>query len=287
MKFTIGGVPEHFNYPIKKAIKDGAFSNIGIDFQWEDIAEGTGAMCKKLRDGSLDMAIVLTEGIFKDIIDGNPAKIVQKYVKSPLIWGVHAASKSKFQYPHELSNARFAISRKGSGSHIMAHVNAKNRGYEINENQFVVVNNFDGAIKAFENDEADIILWEKYTTQPYLDSGQLRRIGECVTPWPCFVIAVNQKILQKHPNKIWNILWVIRKACRIFMHQDDAPQIIAKEYGLKLPDANNWYHQTEWEQDIYISQKMLLNVGNTLVHAGVLDSFGNLEDLCWNRTVFY
>ena len=287
MKFSIGGVPEHFNFPIKKAIEEGAFSNIGIDLDWSDIPEGTGAMCRKLRDGSLDIAIVLTEGIVKDIMDGNPSKIVQKYVKSPLIWGVHTPVESKYQYPDQLQDARFAISRKGSGSHIMAHVNANNRGYSISEDQFVVVNNFDGAMEAFDKGDADVILWEKFTTQPYVDQGKLRRIGECVTPWPCFVIAVNRKILQKHPNKIWNLLWVIRKTCRIFMHQEDAPEIIARVYGLKEHDARNWFHQTEWEQDIYISQKMLLNVGNTLLRAGVIDEIGDLEDLCWNRTVYY
>lgn len=287
MRFSIGGVPEHFNYPIKNAIADGAFSNIGIDLDWSDVPEGTGAMCRQLRTGDLDIAIVLTEGIFKDILAGNPAKIVQKYVKSPLIWGIHTPADSSFKSPEQLHNARFAISRKGSGSHIMAHVNANNASYQIDEEQFVIVNNFDGAIDAFKQNEADVILWEKYTTQPYVDQGILSRIGECITPWPCFVIAVNSSVLQRHPNKIWNILWVIRKACRIFMHDSQAPEIIAKEYGLKPNDARNWFHQTEWEQDIYISQKMLLNVGNTLIRAGVIDSFGNVEDLCWNRSVLY
>jgi sulfonate transport system substrate-binding protein len=249
MNFKIGGVPEHFNYPIKNAIREGAFSNIGIDLQWSDIPEGTGSMCKKLRNGELDIAIVLTEGIVRDILDGNPSKIVQKYVKSPLIWGIHTPVNSSIQYPDQLSSARIAISRKGSGSHIMAHVNANDQGFKIDESQFVIVDNFDGSLKAFEEDRADVILWEKYTTQPFVDAGTLRRIGECVTPWPCFVIAVNQKVLQKHPNMIWNLLWVIRKECRIFMHDDNAPDIIAEQYGLKLNDATNCYHQTEWEQD--------------------------------------
>lgn len=287
MKFNIGGVPEHFNYPIKKAIEEGAFSNIGIDLVWNDVPQGTGAMCKGLRDGTYDIAIVLTEGIVKDILAGNPSRIVQKYVKSPLIWGVHTPPNSKYQYPDQLSDARFAISRKGSGSHIMAHVNANNRGYSLTDDQFVVVDDFNGALQAFEDDRADVILWEKFTTQPFVDEGKLRRIGECVTPWPCFVIAVNNKILQKHPNKIWNLLWVIRKACRIFMHDENAAEQIAKVYGLKPHDASTWYHQTEWEQDIYISHKMLLNVANTLVRSGVIDYSEGIEDVCWNRSVFY
>ena len=33
-----------------------------------------------------DIAVILTEGIIKDIAAGNPSKIVQVYVQSPLIW---------------------------------------------------------------------------------------------------------------------------------------------------------------------------------------------------------
>ena len=39
-------------------------------------------MCQMLRDGEADMAVILTEGIVKDIVAGNPSKIVQIYVQS-------------------------------------------------------------------------------------------------------------------------------------------------------------------------------------------------------------
>jgi hypothetical protein len=42
-----------------------------------------------LRDGETDIAVILTEGIVKDIA-GNQVK-VQVYVESPLIWGIHVA----------------------------------------------------------------------------------------------------------------------------------------------------------------------------------------------------
>jgi hypothetical protein len=40
-------------------------------------------MCQMLRDGETDIAVILTEGIVKDIVAGNPSKIVQVYVESP------------------------------------------------------------------------------------------------------------------------------------------------------------------------------------------------------------
>jgi hypothetical protein len=56
------------------------------------VPEGTGKMCQMLRDGETDIAVILTEGIVKDITAGNPSKIVQVYVDSPLIWGIHVAA---------------------------------------------------------------------------------------------------------------------------------------------------------------------------------------------------
>jgi TRAP-type uncharacterized transport system substrate-binding protein len=52
----------------------------------------------------------------KDIVAGNPSKIVQVYVESPLIWGIHVAN-SKYKTVSDLEDTKVAISRQGSGSH--------------------------------------------------------------------------------------------------------------------------------------------------------------------------
>jgi ABC-type nitrate/sulfonate/bicarbonate transport system substrate-binding protein len=287
MQIRIGGVPEHFNYPWHQAMKDGSFANIGIDVDWEDVAGGTGAMTSKLRNDELDIAVVLTEGIVADIINGNPSMIVQKLVNSPLIWGVHTAADSSITGETLFEEMRFAISRKGSGSHLMAHVEAKNRGVALNEDRFVEVGNFDGAMEALEAGKADALLWEKFTTKPFVDNGRLRRVSETVTPWPCFMIAVRQEMLIKHPNMVWNLLWVIRKQCRHFMNNNSAEGIIANKYGLKLEDARSWFNQTEWEQDVFISKKMMNNVVNTLFDVGIIDQKMSADELCWNRSMVY
>ena len=92
----IGGVPEHFNLAWYLALKNREFKDVGINLRWKDFYGGTGAMNKALREGEIDMAVILTEGVIKDIIDGNPTKIVQTFVKSPLIWGIHVAHQSNY-----------------------------------------------------------------------------------------------------------------------------------------------------------------------------------------------
>ena len=94
----IAGVPEHFNLPWHLSIENGDFEKENIDLKWTDVPEGTGKMCQMLREGETDIAVILTEGIVKDIVAGNPSKIVQVYVESPLIWGIHVASNSDFKF---------------------------------------------------------------------------------------------------------------------------------------------------------------------------------------------
>jgi ABC-type nitrate/sulfonate/bicarbonate transport system substrate-binding protein len=144
----IVGVPEHFNLPWHLCLGNGEFEKENIDLHWTDVPEGTGKMCQMLRDGSTDIAVILTEGIIKDIVNENPSKIVQVYVESPLIWGIHVAANSTFQNLADLENSKAAISRLGSGSQLMAYVNAKNQGWNSNQLQFEIVNTIEGAVTA-------------------------------------------------------------------------------------------------------------------------------------------
>jgi hypothetical protein len=68
------------------------FENQNIDLEWTDVPEGTGKMCQMLTWRN-DIAVILTEGIVK-IIAAGASKIVQVYVESPLIWGIHVAANS-------------------------------------------------------------------------------------------------------------------------------------------------------------------------------------------------
>lgn len=74
---TIASVPEHFNFPWHLCMENGEFELEDIVLKWIDVKEGTGKQCQMLRNGETDIAVLLTEGIVKDIIAGNPSKIVQ------------------------------------------------------------------------------------------------------------------------------------------------------------------------------------------------------------------
>ena len=174
----LGGVPEHFNLPWHLAMESGA-----IQIEWHDQPGGTGAMVAGLADGSLDVIIALTEGVVAAIDTGREAVIVGVYVSSPLQWGVHVGADRGFATEADLDGQRIAISRYGSGSHLMAYVQAAAHGWQIEPDQFVVVGGIDGAEAALPAGDADQFLWDRFMTQPLVDRGVFARVGVVPTPW--------------------------------------------------------------------------------------------------------
>ena len=269
-KVNIIGVPEHFNLPWHLAIEEGAFEERGIDLQWTDIPEGTGRMCQMLENGETDLAIILTEGLVKSITEGNPAKIVQEYIASPLLWGIHVGPKSKYERFADLKTTKAAISRFGSGSHLMAYVNAQNEGWDTGKLQFEVINNLDGAVEALNNGTADYFMWEHFTTKPLVDSGIFRRLGDCPTPWPCFVIAATDKFIKGNSSVLKHILEVINLYTTEFKQIPSIDRTLANRYGQKLEDIQEWLSLTRWSQS-QIDSQTLEKVQETLIDLKLID----------------
>ena len=274
----IAGVPEHFNLPWHLCLENGEFEEAGIDLQWTDVPEGTGKMCQMLRDGETDIAVILTEGIVKDITAGNLSKIVQIYVESPLIWGIHVDAKSNYTSLSDLENTKVAISRLGSGSHLMAFVNAQNQGWKTNDLQFEIVNTIDGAVEALSNGTADYFMWEKFMTKPLVDNGTFRKIAECPTPWPCFVIAVRNEILEKHSQTIELILEIINTTTSEFKDIPSINRTLASRYSQKTEDIDAWLAQTHWSQK-NITIETLNKVQNQLFGLHLIDKKGTFAEI--------
>ncbi|MFY7739265.1 MAG: substrate-binding domain-containing protein [Flavobacterium sp.] len=274
----IAGVPEHFNLPWHLCIENGAFEDVGIDLQWTDVPEGTGKMCQMLRDGETDIAVILSEGIVKDINAGNPSKIVQVYVESPLIWGIHVDAKSKYETLSDLEHGKVAISRLGSGSQLMAYVNANNQGWNTDNLEFEIVNTIDGAVESLSKGTSDYFMWEKFMTKPLVDKGIFRKVTDCPTPWPCFVIAVREEILKKHPNTIAQILEIINITTQEFKEIPSIDRTLATKYHQKIEDIQEWLRLTEWSQKP-LSEKMLNKIQNQLFDLKIIEKKGTFAEL--------
>ena len=278
----VGGVPEHFNYPWYITLKNKEYTKQNINLRWKDFPGGTGDMCAALRAGTLDIAIVLTEGIIKDIAAGNPSKIVQTYVKSPLIWGIHVEKSSKFKKMEDLEHAKIAISRFGSGSHLMAIVNAYNQNWDVSKLQFVEIGNLLGGIDALKNGTADYFMWEHFTTKPLVDEGVFRRIADCPTTWPCFVIAVRDEVLANNLEDVKKVLNIINTETLIFKQKKEIAAILATRYQQKIEDIKEWLKITEWNAGKPITQNLIARIQNKMISLNVLDEKKNANEFIKN-----
>ena len=248
IEIKVGGVPEHFNLPWHLCIDEGTFKKNGLDLSWRDFPDGTGAMCKALRNKEIDVSVILTEGIVKDIIAGNETVIVQEYIASPLIWGIHVAANSSFEKPDDLKDAKVAISRYGSGSHLMAYVNAKNMGWDPAKLEFEVVGNVDGAIEALQSGKAGYFMWEHFTTKPLVDKRIFRRIADCPTPWSCFVVAVRKEFMENQPAGVLTMLKTLNGVTKKIKDVPAIEKVLAQKYDQKQEDIEQWLELTTWSQ---------------------------------------
>lgn len=233
-------------------------------------------MCRMLEAGDLDCAVVLTEGFIQHVHQGGKIKLVQQFVKSPLIWGVHARPGEQ----PDLNTARIAVSRFGSGSHIMAYVHADNHSAKLNPNQFVVVGNIDGAIEAFTRGEVDLLLWEQFMTQPYVDDGLVERVDQCISPWPCFVLACHPSMGVKRMDNMKHLSEAILVTAAEVMREEESIERIAAMYKLSEEQTAKWFHQTEWQVSPWVSTHMLNNVQHTLKTLGLIEEVRDPKLFC-------
>ncbi|TNF45894.1 MAG: ABC transporter substrate-binding protein [Bacteroidetes bacterium] len=280
----IGGVPEHFNLPWRLAIEEGRFREIGLDLHWSDMGGGTGQMIRGLETGSLDIAVLLTEGITKAILEGLDAKIIQVYVTTPLHWGIHVPANSSIKKVDELKDKTFAISREGSGSHLMTFVKASQEGWETANLRFNVVGDIYGGLWALENNEAQGFLWEKYTTFPFTEQGKCKYIDEVVTPWPCFVIAVRNEVLEKHGDLLKRMCEIVNKKALEVKKDEDSVEVISWRYNLRSGQVENWLIETDWNYD---GIEYPLAFDKVIRYLTKLDLLKEEDADMWQKKLFY
>jgi sulfonate transport system substrate-binding protein len=242
----IGGVPEHFNLPWRLAIEEGRLREAGLDLHWSDMSGGTGQMIRGLENGSIDIAVLLTEGITKAILQGLDVRILQVYVVSPLAWGIHVPFKSGIREESDLEHQTFAISREGSGSHLMAYVMADRQHWDLDSLKFNVIGDIYGGLWALEHNEAQAFLWEKYTTFPFTEQQKCRRIGDVVTPWPCFVVAVRREVAEQHEALLRKMCAIVNTKALEIKNGNDSAEVISWRYNLRQDQVAQWLLETDW-----------------------------------------
>ncbi len=267
----VGGVPEHFNLPWRLALEAGAFEAAGVPVRYTDYPGGTGAMAQALAEGELDLALMLTEGATLDILRGGDHRLVKVWVSSPLVWGIHVPAGSGIRGTAGLAGGRIAISRHGSGSHLIAVVDAQARGRDPESLEFVVVNDLEGARAALAEGRAEVFLWERHMTQPLVDAGEFRRVGERVVPWPAFVASVRTRVIGRRGEEVRSVLDIASRWARRLKRRAGAAQEISERYGLEKASARSWLETVHWPAGYRRPTSALARVHAALRSQGALD----------------
>ena len=151
----------------------------------------------------------------------------------------------------------------------MAIVDASLRGWSTEDLQFVPVHSLDGAREAFSADEADAFFWEKYTSNPFVESGEFRRIGERETPWPAFVVCVRKDCLDQYRQPVKRVLEIVNSVCDRLMHSDRASELISQRYGIQQGVVEEWFGLTRWDTGFESPLDQIQTVRNYLEQLGL------------------
>ena len=264
----VGGVPEHFNHPWKLA----NFAAHGVEVEWIVQKCGTGAMIAELEAGNLDIIIALTEGLVSKIVKGSDIRLLGTYVASPLCWAVSTGAESPIKSIADLKGGTFGISRFTSGSHMMAYLLAAERGWDPQTDiDFAVKGDFTSLRNGVNDGTTSAFMWETFTTKPFHDSGEVKRIGEITTPWPCFMCAARQSVVTERLEDIQSVLAAVHQSALAF-HRESAtmPATIAANYAIELADAEKWYGGVRIVAERFISESAIERAVDALRDVGVI-----------------
>jgi ABC-type nitrate/sulfonate/bicarbonate transport system substrate-binding protein len=254
MRLVVGGVPEHFNWPFAVLLRRGVPAE--LELEWRDYAGGSGAMAQALNEGELDVALMLTEGAVAAIAKGGLFRVVSVYTQSSLVWGIHVPAASTLRTLADLRGHRYAISRHGSGSHLIAAVHARQQRWP-EPLSFVEVGGLDGAVAALGEGLAEVFFWEKSMTQPLVDAGRFRRVGEFAAPWPAFVACASLAVLAERAADVRRLLDAALAAAADVAVDPGSAAAIARHYSLEPQEVAAWLERTRWAERVGVADELV------------------------------
>ncbi|KAI1306702.1 hypothetical protein EDD11_004705 [Mortierella claussenii] len=297
----VGFVPEHFSSPLHMAVELGFFENEGITVERVCCPSGTGEMTAKLIDGSLDVAIALTEGLLAGIAKGHDAyKIIGTYVKSPLCWAISVGQESRHMSRQSLRDGTIGISRLGSGSHIIPYVLAEQEGWlqqgadpeseaAVDHKapfDFKVLDTFQQMRDSVNDGTSDAFLWEKFTTKPYHDTKEVRLVDTITPPWPAFMIAASTHLVSDNSQRqsmLSRFLRALSAATQRFVdpdHYSDSIQFVQTKMSYTQQDVQDWFSGVRYPKEgcAVVHQESLITCARILLEAGVIQK-GQEQDV--------
>lgn len=293
-KLTVAYIPEHFSTPLFFARDQGFYAERNLEVEFVPVVEGSGRLINLLNEGAIDIAVGLTEAFVADIAKGNDKySVVGTYVESPLCWAISTGKDRDLNSASDLAGKKIGVSRIGSGSYIMSFVLGMQQKFPVPYfSGFPILHNFqnlrDAVNQKYTNEngqkeDADAFMWEHFTSKKYYDSGEIKRIGEIFTPWPSWVVTVNQKVLDERKADIQGFLASVKKGIAYFLQNPEAAvEHILTHLNYSAEDAREWLKTVQFNEQIGLKEiewdRVVKNTASVLKVAGVLtDSDEKIE----------
>src|SRR5690606_15823246 len=108
--------------------------------------------------------------------------------------------------------------------------------------------------------------------------GVFRRISDCPTPWPCFVVAATDNFIKEHPSTLRHIMEVINLYTADFKNIPSIDRTLSNNYDQKLEDIQHWLTLTQWSQK-NLNVKTLSAIQKSLMDLKLIDQILPAEDL--------
>lgn len=293
-KLIVAYIPEHFSTPMFLADKHGLFAKEDLEIEFFPVVEGSGRLIKLLNEGTVDIAVGLTEAFVADIAKGNDQyNVVATYVESPLCWAISTgADRPDIRTTKDLQGKRISVSRIGSGSYVMSFVLGLQEQFPTPYfSDFQVVHNFQNlrdSVNLKYSDEgepkhSEAFMWEHFTSKRYYDLGEITRIGEIYTPWPSWVVTATLSVLQTRKADVNGFLRATRGGVAHFLaHLDEAVDHISTHLNYTADDAREWLKTVEFNKDIGRTpiewERVVEKTSSVLQTAGVIPKEEVVDD---------
>jgi len=157
-------------------------------------------------------------------------------------------------------------------------MNAEDHHLTVN---FKVCGGLDDLRSEIHNESIDTFLWETFMLKHFVDQGELKQVGDILTPWPCFMIAVRHEIIERNPAGIEKLFDTITECTKLFYDQKQAAlDFISRACHLKMEDAEKWYCTVKFASNTrHISKKVLQETKDILLRAKVLSNDLSVEQI--------
>jgi hypothetical protein len=113
-------------------------------------------------------------------------------------------------------------------------------------------------------------MWERFMTQPVVDRGDFRRVGDFVAPWSAFVVCADRTLYQRSRDEIELLIRHAGAEAQRFAGDPATPARLEALFGLGQAQAREWLRTTRWADGLEPATGAIAAARRVLEQAGVI-----------------